>query len=587
MKVKYTRNILALLLSFILFLTGCCDFTARTDESDPELDESEAFDLYLQELFADRISGNYFDYHYTVQDPEHFDFGLEKPESAWGEFRIDDYINYEADVSEELDRLTSYNYHSLTDEQKYIYDINLFYYRNELSGAPCYLLVSNFNTSGIQSQIPILFSEYALYTREDIEDYLTLMEESYDYIGALLEYEIYRAEQGYRLTDYTIDSVMESCQEFIDSDPNVLDTVFEEKLNAFPGLTEEEKQAYLERNRKYLEESMIPAYESIISVLEETKTLCDAPLPLGETEEGKKYYEYLIRYYTGTEKTIRRLKRMSENGFWDHMGKIQDIYEYNPDSYDEYLEYQAPEKAPEEILLKLQEQIRSDFPDTVSPSYEVKYVSKALESSLSPAFYMVPPIDNKSSNVIYINGSSEYDSYDLYPLMAHEGFPGHLYQQNYFNSTHPHPIRHTTEFLGYAEGWATYVEHYYGYPFSGMNEECAELALCDSLLGLAVSTLIDFGVNYYCWTVDDVSEFLDDMGYSADIAEEMYHIVMDDPGVYSSYYIGCLEILNMKKRAELELGDEFDIRSFHQFLLDAGPAPFFLIDERMDLWLNQ
>lgn len=486
-----------------------------------------------------------------------------------------------------MDALTAFNYDKLTEEQQFIYDINLTYYENELTSAPFYLYATNFNTSGAHSQIPILLAEYSFYSTEDIDDYLKLMNESYDYIEAMLEFETYRAKEGYRLSDYSIDEVVKNCEEFINSNPNVLLTVFEEKLEAFPELTEEERKNYIEANEAALNDSLLPAYELIISKLEETKTLCDAPEPLGSTEEGKEYYEYLIRYYTGSSKSMSKLNKMSEKAMRSYIMDVMDLYQEDESLFNEYYAYEAPDIAPEEMLLSLQEQMAEDFPELESPSYEVKYVSEALEEMLNPAFYMIPPIDSQETNVIYINGSPEYENYNMFTVMAHEGFPGHLYQQNYFYSTNPHYIRSTLSFLGYAEGWATYVENYYGYAYSDMSEGCAFMAQNDSMLGIALSTLIDFGVNYYGWSLEDTENYLTAMGYPAEIAEELYNVVFDDPGVYSSYFIGCLEVMELRKTAEKELGKDFELKDFHQFLLETGPAPFDLIEEKMTIWMKE
>lgn len=581
------KRMIALLTASVLLLSGCSGLS-RLQDIFGLRSEPEKFEAYLQELFEARVCSDLLNYHYTIYEEENFDFPLEKPETAWGEFSLDDYLNYEEDVQESLDALTAFQYDKLTPEQQFIYDINLTYYENELDSAPYYLYATNFNTSGIHSQLPVLLAEYQFYEVEDIDDYLKLLDESYDYIESLLTFETYRAEQGYRLSDYTIDTVIENCREFIDSDPNVLITVFEEKLAAFPELEEQAKKDYQDANQEALTESLLPAYELIISKLEETRTLCDAPEPLGATEEGKEYYEYLIRYHTGTSESISKLSKATEQQMYNCLVEVMSLMQEDSTAVDEYYDYVAPETSPEEILLILQEKLTADFPELEAPKYEVKYVSKALEEMLNPAFYMVPPIDSKEKNTIYINGSPRFEHYNLLTTLAHEGFPGHLYQQNYFYTTNPHYIRGTLSFLGYSEGWATYVEHYYGYSYSDMRDACAVVGKNDSLLGLALSTYVDFGVNYYGWDLAETEEYLSSMGYSSsELAEQIYNAVFDDPAAYSSYCIGCMEIINLREKAEKKLKEDFNLKEFHQFLLETGPAPFDLIEDKMKDWIKE
>ena len=96
---------------------------------------------------------------------------------------------------------------------------------------------------------------------------------------------------------------------------------------------------------------------------------------------------------------------------------------------------------PDEILETLKAQISKDFPALSKCSYKVKYVPKALEGSLSPAFYLVPPLDRYQDNVVYINRGTRFQNEDLFPTLAHEGYPGHLYQNVYFISNNTCDLR--------------------------------------------------------------------------------------------------------------------------------------------------
>ena len=116
------------------------------------------------------------------------------------------------------------------------------------------------------------------------------------------------------------------------------------------------------------------------------------------------------------------------------------------------------ENAPQLILDRLKEKIRIAFPEMPEAELEVKYVPEEMEEHLSPAFYMIPAIDNTEENVIYINRGHMSDDLTLFTTLAHEGYPGHLYQTVYYESTDPDPLRSVMDFGGYVEGWATYAE---------------------------------------------------------------------------------------------------------------------------------
>lgn len=113
---------------------------------------------------------------------------------------------------------------------------------------------------------------------------------------------------------------------------------------------------------------------------------------------------------------------------------LGEIVQTHPELVDALDTYAFQYTKPDEILETLKGQISKDFPALPKCSYKVKYVPKALEGSLSPAFYLVPPLDRYQDNVIYINGGTRFQNEDLFPTLAHEGYPGHLYQNVYFIS---------------------------------------------------------------------------------------------------------------------------------------------------------
>lgn len=109
------------------------------------------------------------------------------------------------------------------------------------------------------------------------------------------------------------------------------------------------------------------------------------------------------------------------------------------DKLDEAID--ISENDPKIILQTLQSSLKEDFPDAVSSQYTLKYVPESLEDSMNPAFYMIPPVDVTDSNVIYLNNSQITDNLSLFTTLAHEGYPGHLYQQSAFSATDPDPLQ--------------------------------------------------------------------------------------------------------------------------------------------------
>ena len=258
-----------------------------------------------------------------------------------------------------------------------------------------------------------------------------------------------------------------------------------------------------------------------------------------------------------------------------------------PDLLNELDNLSFNELSPEDTITKLINNIKDDFPDSPNVNYSFKYVHKSLEDDLSPAFYLIPPIDDYMENVIYINASNKYSEQNLFTTIAHEGYPGHLYQTTYFNSTNPPSIRSLLNYNGYVEGWATYTE-IYSYSLSDLNENIADFLALNTSYALGIYSRIDIGVNYDGWTPENVNEYLTEFGITdKNISDDIFNSMVECPGNYLNYYIGYLEILELKDMTKDSLGDDFDLKKFHKFILDTGPAPFNVILKHLNNWIEE
>jgi uncharacterized protein (DUF885 family) len=199
--------------------------------------------------------------------------------------------------------------------------------------------------------------------------------------------------------------------------------------------------------------------------------------------------------------------------------------------------------------------------------------------------YLVPPIDSYQNNNIYINGNNKKTLSMIYTTVAHEGYPGHLYQCVYFRNQKPAPIRNILNFIGYDEGWATYVEMY-SYHLAGIDENLADFLEINNMVILCMYARADIGIHYQGWTKDEVVEYIKQYLGDEKIAGSIYDTLLEEPVIYLPYAIGYLEIMELRKKAELELGNQFVAKDFHKFLLNIGPAQFNIIEEHMDLWIK-
>ena len=220
------------------------------------------------------------------------------------------------------------------------------------------------------------------------------------------------------------------------------------------------------------------------------------------------------------------------------------------------------------------------------PVCTVKSISKNLEEYCSPAFYLTPPLDDIHENVIYINQKNNPKGVELYTTLAHEGYPGHLYQtvysQLYFHKINANPIRSLLNYGGYVEGWAMYVElESYDYAKAVMNNTAPETeALYESYkldrqIQLCLYSLLDIAIHYEGANYNQIHKLLSTVGISQpNTTRAIYEYIVEEPSNYLKYYLGYLEILNLKQEAQSLWGNTYSDYRFHQFYLENGPADF-------------
>lgn len=240
---------------------------------------------------------------------------------------------------------------------------------------------------------------------------------------------------------------------------------------------------------------------------------------------------------------------------------------------------------PKKILADLEKQAKKDYPPLKKVNYKIKYVPEALEDTLSPAFYMVPPIDDETENTIYINKGST-DNSSLYTTLAHEGYPGHLYENNYFLSTDPDDIRLILDFPGYSEGWATYVEMH-AYDYVPYDKSVGKLKRVNDEMNMCLGSYLDIKVNYSGWSLSKAKDFMKNMGYGTSGVENLYRLVAAEPGYYLKYYAGALEFQELRSKASKELGKKFKIKEFHKAILENGPSNFATVRKAVEAYIKE
>ena len=554
-----------------------------------QLQEQARLDEFTDELFYDTVTSSLLTLHFTIADPAAY--GIEDYSCTYGDATLSGIQKNLMDMKAARTELDGFDQSLLTEDQSLTLDILKTYLDTELTAEGLELYATPFMPyTGIQAELPVLLAEYAFRSRQDISDYLTLLAETDEYFDQLLTFEEERSRAGLFCSDSAVDHIVESCQPYIiDPQYHILHTSFVSRLEDMPDLTAEEKEGYIQQNLTILEEHFIPAYENLANGLTALKGtglyeggLCSYP-------EGKEYYEYLVHSYSGTSySSITDLKNAIEQSVNNEIASMSVIIQSRPEILDELDSIAFSPTDPSEILQCLKQEIQQEFPEIPEHSCSIKYVDPELSDILSPAMYLTPPLDQYNSNIIYLNLDDDQSlNQSLFTTLAHEGYPGHLYQNVYFINTDPSPIRLLLSFNGYSEGWGLYSERL-SYLFNnGADPDASRLLMHNFSASIGLNAVLDLNINYFGWTKEQVYDYLSryyDVENS-DIADSLYSLLTENPGYYVKYYAGYMEILELRELAENTLGSRFDAKEFHQFLLDIGPAPFSVIRSRMEAWL--
>ncbi len=567
-----------LLIIIIILLTSCTQKTVSKEQV------QEEFEHYTNTFFIEEIRENTLNLHYTLAYPENY--GIDDYPITFGEFSSESFEASFDELETYKDELKTFEYIALTKEQQLTYDILLDYMDTELEARDLFLYTEILGPSlGYQSQLPILLAEYTFRRETDIKDYLNLLEQLDDFYEEIIEFQKDKSAAGLFMSDYLADEIILQCETFIgNSESNYLIELFDERIDQFPSLSTQSKESYKKVNKNIVETDVVNAYKILINGLKALKGTGRNEGGLSNYEYGKDYYEYLVKTSTGSSKSIPSLQKLTDDFIMKNINDMYSILVINPDLYTELDSYAFHLTDPDEILTDLSTKMSKDFPPLLDTNYTVKYVHESLEKNLSPAFYLTPPIDDMSENVIYING--KYSSYEIYTTLAHEGYPGHLYQTLYTTSKDLSLIRNLLSYSGYVEGWATYVE-YYSYDLSGLNPNLSQLLKFNSAASLGLYAYIDMSVNYDGWGLNEVANYLHDYGIEdEEIIKEIFYAMVEAPANYLCYFIGYLEILELKEMAEDSLGKNFSLIEFHDSLLSIGPAPFYVIKEYLFEELN-
>lgn len=596
------KRIISVMLVFIMLLSFCaCDVHRGDSTTEPTVTQQTALystqepfkataaDIEFmeldRELFISTVTSDGLTFHQYVKNPESFGIDEESVERGWGDFSYESYLEGLEEnlaLKQELDAI---DYDSLSEYNKLAYD-NLSLLLDETidAGDTFYYNEPLKTLNGDHSMLPLMLTMYEINCKEDIDNYLTLLQDSDRYINQIIQFEIQKSERGLFMTENALDQVIKTCKKYVDEGKNFFLIDFFEQIikeNDF-FLSKDEKKNYIEINNSYIISTLLPAYSRLIETLESLRGSCSSFV--GASQRGEGTLEYFKKSVCSSGACFydvgvieQRLETLCKETFAELMQIMQ--------SDSKVVRYYYSDKTTgdtQDDINYLKQIMQSKYPELAEQQIEFVSVPKAVADDFSPAAYLISAYDDSSRNVILLNPSSDTSS--ILFTLAHECFPGHLYQTQYFRNLSGLTLtQQVFAPTGYTEGWAVMSENCIAdYMDDFYAPACKVSQLESTLLNILIPAYCSLKINMDAWDEDQVMNYLEYFG----VAQQSYYEVINEyainmPDYFFNYALGymCTKIIYDSCDCQT---DEEHVEFFTKYL-NYGPCYFNILFDKFEI----
>lgn len=614
--MKKIRSSLCLIVIIIVGLT--CVATAQ------HLTSQNKFYEVSRQILQSTYGEDQLSAHFSFLKPKQFGihFDEKSDDGSTGIlpcYEKEEYIQEKAELQKTLEDLRAIDSSKLSSQAEKTYHILVDYLKEKEKGCKYLYFDEPLSpTSGVHSSMPVLLSEYEMKTQQDVKSYLKLLESLPAYFDSLAKYEADKAEKGMFMASEDVDMVISQC-DFMASEQGYLlfKACFVNNLNKLDSLTNQDRDYYIAQNERIFHTLVSKAYEKLGDDLLLLKESGKEQKGLWQYQDGKEYYAYRVQRLVGTDKTIDEIEKKLQirlSDLYKELKEKQKIYQKNNElgnkkescqtavSENSYCHEKQEKNVKEEIVCLdlIKNSMDNCFPSLHSMGHvTIKQIPDALLDYTAPAYYFVPRIrrcfKQRASfinNIIYVNPTAKDDPINLFTTLAHEGYPGHMYQNMFFLNaegvSEDNILRYCLDFPGYTEGWAMYVElmsYHYARQSLGESEEYLELLRISREIQLCMLSLLDIKIHDQGASFVDVAKVMSQIGITdAQTLHEVYSYIINEPGTYLKYYFGYLELLECRDLYQEIYGSKNDLakvrdedirkREFHEFFLSHGPDSY-------------
>jgi len=537
--------------------------------------------------------------------------GIESHNDDLDNASVEFAIEQQDKLDEDLAMLREYDRDGLDETMSY--DILEWFLDAQARGRPW--MWHNYPVNqlfGVQNGFPDFMANiHHVGDKGDAEDYVTRLSKVGVKFDQVLEGLHFREERGIIPPAFVVERVLDEMNDFVETDPkeNILYTTLERKMGEVEDLSDEDRAELLAQAENQITDTVYPAYERLINYFVELQPQVTTNHGVWALPNGDEYYLYALQQQTTSNYTPEEIHQIGLKEVERIRGEMLDILHaegYEGDSVAAIIGqlndeprflYPDTDESRDQIIADYQtiiDEINAGLDDwfDIRPRGEVKVdrIPEFREDGAPAAYYRSASMDGSRPGTFYANLRDVHETkkFNMRTLAYHEAIPGHHFQTTIQQELEGVPtFRKILPFTAYSEGWALYTERL-AWEAGFQDDPYDNLGRLQAEIFRAVRLVVDTGLHYKRWSRENaIAYMVEQTGVpeSEVVTEIERYIVL--PGQACAYKVGMLKILDLRQRAQEQLGEQFDIRQFHNVVLQNGDLPLDLLEREVDDWIAQ